>query len=52
MGFAIQNAELKEQNKVLEEQLNQLQEQIAMVMEELQEQKNRRRLPKREPITA
>ena len=60
------NAELKEQNKVLEEQLNQLQEQIAMVTEELQEQKererlmqkkkekwkNRRRLPKRELITA
>ena len=60
------NAELKEQNKVLEEQLNQLQEQIAMVTEELQEQKererlmqkkkekwkNRRRLPKREPVTA
>lgn len=31
VGLAIQNAELKEQNKVLEEQLNQLQEQIAMV---------------------
>ena len=59
------NAELKEQNKTLEEQLNQLQEQLEIVREELQERKergrlmaekkekwkNRRRLPKREPIT-
>jgi integrase len=59
------NTELKEQNKVLKEQLNQLQEQLAMITEELQERKererlmqkkkekwkNRRRLPKREPIT-
>ena len=59
------NAELKEQNKVLKEQLNQLQDQLAMVTEELQKRKererlmqkkeekwkNRRRLPKREPIT-
>ena len=59
------NAELKEQNKVLEDQLNQLQDQLAMVTEELEERKererlmqkkkekwkNRRRLPKREPIT-
>jgi len=60
------NAELKDQNKVLKEQLNQLQEQLEIVTEELQERKererlmqekkekwkNRRRLPKREPITA
>jgi integrase len=59
------NAELKDQNKALEEQLNQLQEQLEIVTQELQEQKererllqkkkekwkNRRRLPKREPIT-
>jgi integrase len=59
------NAELKEQNKTLEDQLNQLQEQLEIVREELQERKererlmeekkekwkNRRRLPKREPIT-
>ena len=59
------NAELKEQNNTLEEQLNQLQEQLEIVREELQERKererlmeekkekwkNRRRLPKREPIT-
>jgi len=65
VGLAIQNAELKEQNKALEEQLNQLQEQLEIVTKELQErkererliqekkekQKNRRRLPKREPIT-
>ena len=60
------NAELKDQNKALEEQLTQLQEQLEIVTEELQERKererlmqekkekwkNRRRLPKREPITA
>lgn len=65
VGLAIQNAELKEQNKTLEDQLNQLQEQLEIVREELQERKkrerlmaekkekwkNRRRLPKREPIT-
>ncbi|MDX5585575.1 MAG: tyrosine-type recombinase/integrase [Aureibaculum sp.] len=59
------NAELKDQNKALEEQLNQLQEQLEIVTQELQERKererllqekkekwkNRRRLPKREPIT-
>ena len=59
------NAKLKDQNKSLEEQLNQLQEQLEIVTQELQEQKererllqekkekwkNRRRLPKREPIT-
>ena len=65
VGLAIQNAELKEQNKALKDQLNQLQEQLKFVTEELQERKererllqekkekwkNRRRLPKREPIT-
>lgn len=59
------NMELKEQNRVLKEQLNKLQDQLEVVMEELQERKererlieekkekwkNRRRLPKREPIT-
>ena len=59
------NAELKEQNKALKDQLNQLQEQLKFVTEELQERKererllqekkekwkNRRRLPKKEPIT-
>lgn len=65
VGLAIQNAELKEQNKALEDQLNQLQEQLRIVTEELQERKererlieeekekykNQKRLPKREPIT-
>jgi len=65
VGLAIQNAELKDQNKALEEQLNQLQEQLEIVRQELQERKERerllqekkekwktrRRLPKREPIT-
>jgi len=59
------NAELKDQNKALEEQLNQLQKQLEIVTQELQERKererllhekkearaNRKRLPKREPIT-
>jgi len=59
------NTELKDQNKTLEEQLNQLQEQLEIVTQKLQDQKererllqekkekwkNRRRLPKREPIT-
>jgi integrase len=59
------NAELKEQNKALKDQLTQLQDQLAIVTEELQERKererlvqerkekwkNRKRLPKREPIT-
>jgi integrase len=59
------NAELKEQNKVLQDQLSQLQDQLEIVREELQERKererfleekkekwkNRRRLPKREPVT-
>lgn len=59
------NAELKEQNKALKDQLNQLQEQLKFVTEELQDRKererllqekkekwkNRRRLPKRQPIT-
>jgi len=59
------NAELKDQNKALEEQLNQLQEQLEIITQELQEReererlmqekkekwKNRKRLPKREPIT-
>jgi hypothetical protein len=59
------NAELKEQNKSLKDQLTQLQDQLAIVTEELQERKererlvqerkekwkNRKRLPKREPIT-
>jgi len=65
VGLAIQNAELKDQNKALTDQLNQLQEQFAIVRQELQERKERerllqekkekwktrRRLPKREPIT-
>ena len=65
VGLAIQNAELKEQNKALEDQLNQLQEQFRIVREELEERKewerliekkkekrkNQKRLPKREPIT-
>ena len=60
------NAELKDQNKALTDQLNQLQEQFEIVRQELQERKERerllqekkekwktrRRLPKREPITA
>ena len=65
VGLAIQNAELKEQNKTLEDQLNQLQDQLRIVREELEERKererlieekkekrkNQKRLPKREPIT-
>jgi len=60
------NAELKDQNKVLQDQLTQLQDQLDIVTGELQDRKkrerllqekkekwkNRRRLPKREPITA
>ncbi len=44
VGLAIQNAELKEQNKALEDQLNQLQEQFRIVREELEERKERERL--------
>ena len=65
VGLAIQNAELKDQNKGLEDQLNQLQDQLRIVTEELEERKererlieekkekrrNQKRLPKREPIT-
>ena len=64
VGLAIQNTELKYQNKALEDLLNQLQDQLKIVTEELQVRKererlleekkekwkNRRRL-KREPIT-
>jgi len=62
VGLAIQNAELnaelKDQNKALEEQLNQLQkleerkERQRLLQEKKEKWKNRRRLPKREPITA
>ncbi len=44
VDLAIQNAELKEQNKALEDQLNQLQEQLRIVTGELQERKERERL--------
>ena len=59
------NTKLKYQNKALKEQLNQLQKQLETVTQEFKEQKeqeallqekkkkweNKRRLPKREPIT-
>jgi hypothetical protein len=44
VGWAIQNAELKDQNKALTDQLNQLQEQFAIVRQELQERKEQERL--------
>lgn len=44
VGLAIQDAELKEQNKALKDQLNQLQEQLKFVTEELQKRKERERL--------
>ena len=65
VGLAIQNAELKKDNKGLKAQLKQLQEQLRIITRELEERKererlveerkekwkNRKRLPKREPIT-
>ena len=58
VGLAIQNAELKEQNKALEDQLRivteELQEQKErerLIEEKKEKRKNKRRLPKREPIT-
>lgn len=58
VGLAIQNAELKDQNKTLEEQLKIVREELEdrkeqerLVEEKKEKWKTRRRLPKREPIT-
>lgn len=58
VSLAIQNAELKDQNKALQEQLQivtqefqEQKERERLLQEKNEKRKNRRRLPKREPIT-
>jgi site-specific recombinase XerD len=58
VGLAIQNAELKEQNKALEDQLRIVTEELQerkererLIEEKKEKRKNQKRLPKREPIT-